>query len=539
MPRLRNGFPRIACRGCGARSATDWEVRSRARIGRIRSLVAFSLFAAVVARYSTAIASDTVEEPRDLIIGSKRFTESAILGEMLRLSAKVAGVNATHKRSFGSRLVFDALVQGDIDAYVEYTGTLKQELLARERLIGDEQIRASLAKRGIVMTGSLGFNNTYILGMARKRASELGITKISDLQSHPDLKFGFSSEFMDRGDGWPGLRDRYELPQQNVRGMEHDLAYRGVAEGALDVTDLYATDSKIEQFDLVPIDDDKRYFPEYQAVVLYRVELEDSHPQIVANWNRLVGRVDDSRMMRLNAQADLEKKPDTEVAASFLREKLELGVVAEVDSAAANIGRRTLEHLRLVGWSMLAAILIGLPLGVAAAKSAPMAAQSILGTVGIVQTIPSLALLVFMLPFFGVGDVPAICAMFLYSLLPIVRNTASGIAGIRPELRESAEALGLPSRTVLRRIELPLAARSILAGIKTSVVINIGTATLGAFIGAGGYGQPIFTGIQRGDEVLILQGAIPAALMALVAQGLFEIVERVFVPRGLRLPQRS
>ena len=158
----------------------------------------------------------------------------------------------------------------------------------------------------------------------------------------------------------------------------------------------------------------------------------------------------------------------------------------------------------------------------------------ILGTVGVIQTLPALALLVFMIPLLGIGGPPAVVALFLYSLLPIVRNTHAGLAGIDEPLRRSALALGLSPAARLRHIELPLAAPVILAGIKTSAVINIGTATLGALIGAGGYGQPILTGIRLDDVGLILEGAVPAALLALAVQGGFELAERRLIPRGLR-----
>jgi osmoprotectant transport system permease protein len=187
-----------------------------------------------------------------------------------------------------------------------------------------------------------------------------------------------------------------------------------------------------------------------------------------------------------------------------------------------------------VGLSLGAAILISLPLGIAAARL-PRFGQVILGAVGIIQTIPSLALLVFMIPLLGIGAPPAILALFLYSLLPIVRNTHAGLTTIPLPIRESAEALGLSGGARLGRVELPMASTSILAGIKTSAVINVGTATLGALIGAGGYGQPILTGIRLDDVGLILEGAIPAAALALLAQGGFELAERYLVPRGLRL----
>lgn len=470
-------------------------------------------------------------------VGSKGFTESAILGETLRLLSNSVGVEATHTRFSGSTVVFQALSMGEIDAYVEYTGTLKQELLSGDAVVTNAELRAALAKRGISMSGPLGFNNTYVLGMREDRAKDLGVSCISDLKKHPALSFGFSSEFMEREDGWPSLRSRYGLPQQNVRGMDHDLAYRGVADGALDVTDLYATDAKIEQYRLASLRDDLRHFPEYEAVILYRTDMGEQHADVVAVWKRIVGTLDEDGMTRLNARADLNRVRESVVASGFIRETLRLDVVVDDASMIASIRGRTIEHLEMVGWSMLMAIVVGIPLGVIAAKSGAGAAQSILGSVGIIQTIPALALLVFMLPLFQrVDQIPAIFALFLYSLLPIVRNTFTGLRNIRPEIRESAEALGLPAMTRMRIVELPLAARSILAGIKTAIVINIGTATLGALIGAGGYGQPILTGVHLNSVPLILQGAIPAAAMALIAQGLFEIAERLIVPKGLRLP---
>jgi len=199
---------------------------------------------------------------------------------------------------------------------------------------------------------------------------------------------------------------------------------------------------------------------------------------------------------------------------------------------------RVVEHLLLVGVSLLVAILVGVPLGILAARRRRVG-QAVLAAVGVIQTLPTLALLVFMIPLFGIGAFPAVVALFLYSLLPIVRNTHAGMSGISSTLRESAEALGLPRGAMLRLIELPLASPLILAGIKSAAVINVGTATLGALIGAGGLGQPIFTGVRLDDVSLILQGAIPASLLALAMQGLFELAERLVVPRGLRARRSS
>jgi len=236
----------------------------------------------------------------------------------------------------------------------------------------------------------------------------------------------------------------------------------------------------------------------------------------------------------MNARAKVDRVPEATIAADFLRAR-------GIDSAPPQLpgrARRMLgylkDHLVLVGVSLLGAVLFGLPLGVFAARR-PRLGQGVLAAVGVLQTLPSLALLVLMIPFLGIGAKPAIAALFLYGLLPVVRNTHAGLTGISGELREAAEALGLSPRARLWRIELPLASPSILAGIQTSAVICVGTATLGALVGAGGFGQPILTGIRLDNTGLLLEGAVPAALLALAVQGGFELVGRFVVPRGLRL----
>jgi osmoprotectant transport system permease protein len=434
----------------------------------------------------------------------------------------------------GTRVLWSALLNGDIDLYPEYTGTISQEILASEGVHGEAAIRKALARRGISMTRPLGFNNTYAIGMKEDLAKKLDIRTISDLRKHPELKFGFGNEFMDRGDGWPSLRERYRLPQQKVTGMDHNLSYRGLESGSIQVMDFYATDAEIQYYQLRVLEDDLGHFPAYYALILYKAELEDRAPQVVAALHRLNGIISDATMAAMNARVKIERVPENRVAADFLAEVLSLSVTTRRETMLSQFLHNTAGHLYLVGISLFAAILVAVPIGIAAAKL-PRAGQVILGAVGIIQTIPSLALLVFMIPLLGIGGPPAIMALFLYSLLPIVRNTFAGLHDIPPAIRESADALGLPAISKLRLIELPMASRMILAGIKTSAVINVGTATLGALIGAGGYGQPILTGIRLDDIGLILQGAVPAALLALAVQGGFELVERFFVPKGLRL----
>jgi osmoprotectant transport system permease protein len=475
------------------------------------------------------------ETPPRVTVGSKAFTESVILGETLRLLSRHAGVEADHRRQLGgTRVLWNALLSGEVDAYPEYSGTLVQEILTGENLDTPPALEAALTRRGLQMTPALGFNNSYAIGVTEALAERLKLRSISDLKKHPDLVLGFGNEFMHRADGWPGLRQRYRLPHQRVRGLDHDLAYRGIASGTLQVTDLYATDAEIAYYGLRALEDDLQYFPVYNAVILYRADLAERAPGVVALFNRLAGQIDAVTMSEMNARVKLHGRDESRVAAALIKETLELETDGKVQTAWQRFWQHTAEHLALVGISLSAAIVLAVPLGILAARRQRLG-QIVLGLAGIMQTIPSLALFVFLIPLLGIGAPPAIVALFLYSLLPIVRNTHAGLRDIPPAIVESAQALGLPSRARLRIVELPLATRAILAGIKTSAVINVGTATLGALIGAGGYGQPILTGIRLDDIALILQGAIPAAALALLVQGLFEVIERGLLPRGLRM----
>lgn len=502
--------------------------------GRRRRFCGMFLLGLVLAMGAVAGAAQA-DGKGGIAVGSKKFTESVILGDIVTGLIREMGDAATHRRSLGgSRILWSALLKGDIDAYPEYTGTITGELFAGKELSGMPAIRAALAQSGIAMSAPIGFNNTYAIGVRRDIAEARGLRTISDLARHPDLKFGFTAEFMDRADGWPGLRDRYQLKLEKVRGLDHDLAYRGLRSGDLDGTDVYTTDAEIEAYDLVTLEDDLSYFPTYQAVILYRNALTESAPASVAAMRRLEGRIDAEHMRALNAAVKLQGQSDHAAASGFLKDVFGIATESRSTSVWQRLYRTTVDHLALVLISLAAAIAVALPMGVVASRHSRFG-KVVLGVTGMIQTIPALALLVFMIPLFGIGTLPAIVALFLYSLLPIVRNTHAGLVEIEPSLREAAASLGLRPVVILMRVELPMAARSILAGIKTSAVINIGTATLGALIGAGGYGQPILTGIRLDNTPLILEGAIPAAVLALAVQGGFDLSERVFVSKGLRL----
>ena len=459
-------------------------------------------------------------------VGSKQFTESVILAEIAVQTLRAAGVDAEHRRELGgTRVLWEALRVRQIDVYPEYTGTISEELLR-----GEADLAAALERNGMRMAGPLGFEDTYAIGMRRADAARLGVRSLSQLAKHAELEIGLTNEFLRRRDGWPRLRQVYGFSDARVRGMDHQLAYRALRSGNIAATDLYSTDPEIQAADLVVLEDDRRAFPRYDAVLLYRAVLPEAAVRALAS---LDGAIPAQEMIAMNARALVDHVPEAQIASDFLRTRF--GVASEAKSLGApqRIWRRTLEHLFLVAISLAAAIALAVPLGILAWRR-PRLGQTILTLAGVIQTIPSLALLVFMIPLLGIGAGPAIVALFLYSLLPILRGTHSGLTGIAPELVESAQALGLPPGAALRRIELPLAAPSVLSGIKTAAVIDVGTATLGALIGAGGYGQSILTGIRLADTGLILEGAIPAGVLALLVQGLFDVLERLLVPNGLR-----
>ena len=496
-----------------------------------------------------SVVAATVAMAAPLSVGSKRFTESYILGEIVKQKAQAAGeATIAHQQGLGNTaIVLNALTSGSIDVYPEYTGTIAKEILKLDAVPSLDELNARLAPMGLAVAVPLGFNNTYALALRADDARGKGIARLSDLKAHPELRLGLSQEIIGRADGWPGLKRMYDLPFETPRGIDHGLAYEAIAQRQVDAIDIYSTDAKIDKYGLVVLADDRRYFPPYDAVLLYRADLPDRFPKTWAALKQLERRIDDESMRRMNAAAELDGKDFASIAAGFLAQSA--GAVPGPATADAkpgatgdfwhklfgpDFGRLTMEHVGLVFLSLAASIVVGIPLGILAIKR-PAAEGLILGGTGVVQTIPALALLAFLIPVTGrIGVVPAFIALALYALLPIVRNTHAALAQIPHGMKDAARSLGLEDGTILQKIELPLAARTILAGIKTSAVINVGTATIAAFIGAGGYGERIVTGLALNDHAMLLAGAIPAAALALLIEGAFRVGERWVMPEGLR-----
>jgi osmoprotectant transport system permease protein len=477
--------------------------------------------------FSAAIAADSI------VIGGKIFTESYVLGEVAAQTIESSSrVPVTRKLGMGSTgILFEALKSGAIDVYPDYTGTLAEAILKRPDLKSLDDIRQALSGMGLTISGSLGFNDTYALAVKEEFAEKHNLKTIGDLVPiESTMRAAFSYEFMDRKDGYPGLVDNYHLSfnPQAVNRMEHSLSFQAIGQNAVDLIDVYSTDAKIKKLQLRLLRDDHNYFPVYQAVWVARTSFVERHPH---EWQALLGlegRISEEAMLDMNAQADIEKVPFNKVAAQFLG-----AAVPETQGWLHEVARRTKEHLWLVGVSLLFSVLVGIPLGVAAVRF-HAAGQAILLSSAVIQTVPSLALLCFLIPVFGVGTKPALAALCLYSLLPVVLNTFTGIRAVNPTHLENARAFGLNRLQVLFRVVLPLASPTLLAGIKTATIVSIGTATLAALVGAGGYGAPIVSGLALNDVPTILTGAIPAALMALVAHGMFELLGIMLIPAGLR-----
>lgn len=474
------------------------------------------------------------EKPK-IVVGSKTFTEGYILSEIVAQIIEGAG-EATVERRLGlgaTGIIYESLASGQIDIYPEYTGTVAESILKKSELKSIAEINAALSPLSLIISESIGFNDSYALAVRQEFAVQENINSISDLKQHPEIRAGFTHEFLKRSDGFDSMTRHYQLDLKNYTGMEHSLAYESLAEGKIDLIEVYSTDAKIKKYGLKILNDNKDFFPNYFAVLLMKKDFAKKFPRSAAALQQIAGAINEDKMIELNAKVELEKW-SFEQAAKFFLDKSVLASEPKSSWVSADFLRRTKEHLALVFFSLLAAVIVSLPMGLFAARS-PHFAQAILAVTGVLQTIPSLALLCFLIPMFGIGYKPAVIALFLYALLPIVRNTYLGFTSIDSRLLESAQILGLSPWDRLRLIELPLASPAILAGIKLSAVLNVGMATLAAFIGAGGYGAIIATGLALNDTQLILQGAIPSAVLALSVHSLFEFVDRRLIPKGLNI----
>ena len=465
-------------------------------------------------------------------IGSKNFPESNILAEIMAQLLEDSGFIIERRFGLGGTIIcYQGLANAEIDVYPEYSGTIEQAILKLKESPTYSELQKLLRENhSLELLDSFGFNNTYAFAVRAEFAKSENLKNMSDLHSHPNLRFGLSQEFLERGDGWRPLAKTYGLTADPL-GMEHALSYAALEQNKIDVMDVYSTDAEIQKYDLFCLEDDENFFPAYLAAPLIR---NDVSIEVKSILNELTGMIDNKEMQNLNASVALDRKSFAEAARSFLISKNLLKDISTNVSERKwqTLAQRTLTHLKLVIIALLAAMAVAIPLGIIIYRL-PKISKPVIYFTGLLQTIPAIALLAFMIAPFGIGTVSALIALFLYALLPILRSTFAALNTIDPVLKKVSVGMGLTTWQRLRHIEIPLAAPNMLAGIRTAAVISVGTATLAAFIGAGGLGQYIFTGVTLNDPVIIMWGAIPAALLAILVELIFEVLERWLIPKHL------
>jgi osmoprotectant transport system substrate-binding protein/osmoprotectant transport system permease protein len=531
-------------------------MRTRLRI----CILLFTSMAVVGGAIPAALSAQ--HENRPVIVASKPFGESYLLAEMFSQLLESRGFTVDRKPGLGAtEIAFGALRTNAIDIYPEYTGTglvailhdtLPDSLVADPRAVFAHVTRRFADLYHLRWLPPLGFQNTYAIAVTRSAANRYHLRTLSDLaRESPHLTAGFTADFIGRSDGLVGLSRVYGLRPRAVRPLAPAVKYQALASGAVDVIDGYSTDGLLARYDLVTLIDDKHFFPPYEAAALVSNRLDSQVPGAIAALTLLSGRLDETTMRQLNRRVEVDGEDVRRVASDELSALGLTGVAyhGSEERAApsgpqsgfleylwdrrATIGALTVRHLELVAFALLAAVIVAVPLGLGLERTRQIAEPTI-GALGVLQTIPSIALLAFMIPLIGVGVAPALVALWLYALYPIARGTYTGVRDADPDAVAAAEALGTTPRQRLLWVRLPLAAPVIMAGIRTAAVITVGAATLAAFIGAGGLGEPIVAGLALADTRMILSGALPAAALALAVDGILAIVELLVTPAHRR-----
>lgn len=499
--------------------------------------------------------SRLVDAGRPVVIGSKPFGESYLLAEIFAQVLEARGVPVSRRFGLGgTEIVFPALLQGAIDVFPEYTGTGLLVILKAPMATDSSQVYATVSREfqrryDVRWLAPLGFENTYAMSVRTEMAERLGLKTLSDAaRVSKELRAGLTADFIGLPDGLPMLRRVYGLAPKAVNALAVAVKYQALVAGEVDLIDAYSTDGLLDRYTLTVLQDDKHVFPPYDAAAVVRGALAREQPAAIAALSELSGRLDVARMRHLNAQVEVEGRPAAEVAREALADlgltaatasastgapaSRERGLAAYLWSRRQDVLRMSLRHLWLAGLSLAVAVVVGVGLGLVVARRP--SGEGVTRGVGLLQTIPGIALLAFMLPVLGIGTIPAMTALVLYSLYPIVRGTVTGIRQADTGAVHAAHALGMTPRQVLRWVELPLAMPVVMAGIRTAAVINVGTATLAAFVGAGGLGDPIVAGLALADTQMVLSGAIPAAILAVVVDLGLARVQRWLTPAALR-----
>jgi osmoprotectant transport system permease protein len=466
-----------------------------------------------------------------VVVGAKHFNEGYILSEIISIILEYNGYEVERKFNLGGTAVcFEALKNNEIDVYPEYSGTISKEILKTELFLSLSELKNKLNGIHLDCSDAYGFNNTYSIVLNKSIAEKLKISTISDLRMHPQLKGGLSHEFLNRVDGWFALCNYYQIKAE-AKGMEHGLAYKALNNSEIDFTDAYSTDGEIMHHQLSALIDDQNFFPQYQALSLYNNSISLEIKTALAVLKDLISESD---MRSMNEEALYKNKSHKEIAENFLIKKGVLKQTSFQKSKIKDMMEHIMQHLFLTFLSVFIAIAIAIPLSIYLYKN-QLFLNATLYISGIFQTIPSIALLAFMIPVLGIGNLPAISALSLYAILPILRSSISGLKSIDPQLKEVATSIGMTKNQQLKYLELPLAMPSIVSGIRIASVISIGTATLAAFIGAGGLGEYIVSGLALNNMNLVLKGALPSAILAIVVELIFEWIERKTRPQHLKI----
>lgn len=543
-------------------------------VRRLLAITLVTVFASLLAAAVTRPLAAQVSAQPPVVIASKPFGESYLLSEMFAQLLERSGRRVQRRFGLGgTEIAFAAVRTGAVDVYPEYVGTglvvilgdsVTVDMRADARVAFAHVASATLARFGVHWLPPLGFQNGYAIAVRRETATRYRLRTLSDLAaSGARLRAGFTADFGGRGDGWPGLRAAYGITLREVKPLAPAVKYQAIAAGSVDIIDGYGTDGLLARHDLVTLIDDRHFFPPYEAAALVSSRLMAADPGAAVVLSSLSGRLTEARMREWNRAIEIDGRAISDVA----RLALDAAGLADTSASSRVVGssvaapgndtgaaasrsardgvlrfmvanradtlRRTAEHLRLVLIALFAAIVVAVPLGLWLTAHARLAG-AVLQLLGVIQTIPGLALLALMIPLLGIGLLPAMIALFAYALLPIARATIAGLRIADPDAVDAIEAMGATPRQSLLWVRLPLAAPVVLAGIRTAAVLTVGTATLAAFIGGGGLGEPIVTGLALADMRLVLSGAIPAALLAVGVDVLLALVERAVAPRYLR-----
>jgi osmoprotectant transport system permease protein len=539
-------------------------MRSSSRAAIVAGALTLIFVAGTLAQTTDAGAGTSA--PRSpVVVASKPFGESFLLCEMFAQLLEASGIPVERRPGLGAtEVAFAAIRSGAIDVYPEYTGTALLAILHEEpngeqradpRAVFGIVSQAFADRWGIRWLPPLGFQNTFAIAVRPDTASRDGLHTLSDLaRTGGELRAGFTPDFISRADGLPGLVRTYGLQLRDVRPLSTAVKYQALATGAVDVIDGFSTDGLLARYGLVTLADDRHFFPPYEAAAMVSARLVRERPEAIAALTAMSGRLDETRMRALNRRVEVDGEDVRDVARTALA-ALGLGTAHPAGTTAGSprarnglaaylwqrrsiIGALALRHLALVAIALGAAVIVAVPLGLVLERGRRIA-EPVIGGLGVLQTIPSLAMLAFMIPLLGVGTKPALVALWLYALYPIARNTYVGVRDADPAAVEAAEALGTTPAQRLMLVRRPQAAPVLLSGVRTAAVITVGAATLAALVGAGGLGEPIATGLALADTPLILSGALPAAALALIVDALLAIVERAVTPPHLQRRART